>query len=120
MTHYTRGLWAERWGMMWLRLKGYKILAHRYRTPVGEVDIIARRGALIICVEVKYRASFDEGLNAITPKQQQRIKRASSLFLARYTQKKNIPSGFQVRFDILLVVKYKLWHLENYWGHDVK
>ncbi|MFW5833612.1 MAG: YraN family protein, partial [Pseudomonadota bacterium] len=52
-----RGHDAEARAAWWLRLKGFRILACRYRTPVGEIDLVARRGRLLVFVEVKYRAT---------------------------------------------------------------
>ena len=49
-------------------LKGYRILARRYRTPHGEIDIVARRQQLIAFVEVKARASLDDAAYAVTPR----------------------------------------------------
>ena len=61
-----QGLWAERLAEILLRLKGYRILDRRYRTKVGEIDLIARRGKRLAFVEVKRRKSQDEALDAIT------------------------------------------------------
>ena len=51
---------AETLAAWWLRLKGWRILATRARTPVGEVDLVARRGRTLAFVEVKARATDDE------------------------------------------------------------
>ncbi len=53
---FRRGLWAETLCLWALRLKGYRILARRYRSPAGEIDLIARRGSVLAAVEVKARA----------------------------------------------------------------
>lgn len=65
---YQRGLHAETVAVWFLRLKGYKILVRRYKTKVGEIDIIARRGNKIIFTEVKARPSIDIALESITRK----------------------------------------------------
>ena len=46
---------AELWAAGYLRLKRYRILARRYKTKQGEIDIIARKGKIIVIIEVKYR-----------------------------------------------------------------
>jgi len=95
-----RGRRAESLAALMLRLKGYAILTRRYRCPVGEIDLVARRGHTLAMVEVKARASAEDAAFAITPHQQQRIARAAEHFLAanpRYTD-------FQLRFDAVLAV----------------
>lgn len=63
-----------------LRLRGYRVLARRYRTPVGEIDIIARRGQLIAFIELKARRTKALAIESITPKQRNRIRRAAGAF----------------------------------------
>lgn len=107
-----RGQLAE-WLCLWqLRLKGYRILARRYKTPVGEVDLIARRGKLIAAVEVKARADFDSGVEAVTARQRRRVARALQHFLARRPDLAVLPA----RFDVMLVAP-KRWprHLRDAW-----
>ena len=62
---HARGLVAESIAGWLLRLKGYRVLATRYRTPLGEIDIVARRGKVLAFVEVKARPSLEAGLEAI-------------------------------------------------------
>lgn len=80
---WQRGRSAERVAAWSLRLRGYTILAERYRTPSGEIDLIARRGGTLVFVEVKARATPGAGLEAISPRQQRRIRAAAETFLAR-------------------------------------
>ena len=56
---YARGLVAEGIAAWLLRLKGYRVLATRYRTPLGEIDIVARRGKVLAFVEVKARPTVE-------------------------------------------------------------
>lgn len=70
---FQTGISAESRAAAFLIAKGYRILARRFRTPHGEIDIVARRRNLIAFVEVKARASLDEAAFAVTPRQQQRI-----------------------------------------------
>ena len=76
-----RGKSAELLCLWHLRLKGYRILARRYKTPAGEIDLIARRGGTLAAIEVKARADFDAASEALTRRQQQRIMRAVAHFL---------------------------------------
>lgn len=80
---WSRGRKAERFAAWFLRLRGYRVLATRYKTPLGEIDLIARRGRTLVFVEVKARATLTAGLEAITPRQQNRIKAAAEMFLAK-------------------------------------
>jgi putative endonuclease len=66
-----------------LMAKGYRILAKRFRTPHGEIDIVTKRRKILALVEVKARASLDEAAFAVTPRQQARIINAAQAWLAR-------------------------------------
>src|SRR5579862_3653722 len=79
---FKLGLSAESRAAMLLIAKAYRILARRWRTPFGEVDIVARRRHTLVFVEVKARATLDEAVEAVTAKSQQRIIRAAELWLA--------------------------------------
>ncbi len=79
---YRAGRGAERLAAWWLRFKGYRIVATGYKTPVGEIDLIARRGRVLAFVEVKARPTMREAADAISPRQQERIARASAWFLS--------------------------------------
>lgn len=78
-----RGSLAEYHAALSLLVKGYRIVAFRYRTKLGEIDIIARKGNLIACVEVKARRSLDDSLFAVSDFAQRRIRAASDLWLAK-------------------------------------
>jgi putative endonuclease len=110
-TSYGRGLRAEILAMLYLTIKGYTILAWRYKTSVGEVDIIAKRGTSIRFCEVKLRPSFDDGLEAISPYSQQRIARAASHFMVS----KPGFQGYQQQFDAIVVCGWRIRHLDNAW-----
>ena len=70
---FRTGISAESRAAAYLMAKGYRILAKRFRTPHGEIDIVARRRNLIAFVEVKARATLDDAAFAVTQRQQQRI-----------------------------------------------
>ncbi|SLN17910.1 YraN family protein [Oceanibacterium hippocampi] len=100
---YRAGRLAEDVAVIWLRLKGYRILARRYRHPAGEVDIVARRGRHLVAVEVKRRADIATALDAITPRQRRRIARGLEGFLAV----RPALAGLDVRFDVILVAGFR-------------
>jgi putative endonuclease len=81
---FTVGLRAETVAAVLLRAKGYRVLARRFKTPVGELDIVARRGRRLAFVEVKRRATLDEAADALTPKAQRRLVRAAQFWLGRW------------------------------------
>lgn len=96
----------------WLRLTGYRILARNYRVPVGEIDIVARRGQVLVFVEVKARSSRAAGAEALSPRQQRRIGRAAEQFLAG----RGDLAGFDVRFDLMLVQPWRPpMHIRDAW-----
>ncbi len=94
----NRGRRAETLAAWYLRLKGYRVLARRYKTPVGEIDLIVRRGRQIAFVEVKARAAADDGLLAVTPAGRRRIARAAELWLASHPA----AAGLGLRFDVVV------------------
>lgn len=105
---YRRGRRAEWIAGCWLRLKGYRILARDYRCPVGEIDLIARRGALLVFVEVKRRDRLDTAAEAISQRQRRRVTRAAQAFLQAHPQLGHLDQ----RFDALLLAPV----LERPWG----
>src|SRR5690349_24078713 len=74
---FRTGISAESRAAMFLVAKGFRILARRWRSPVGEIDIIARRRTLLIFVEVKARANLDDAAWSVTERQRQRIAAAA-------------------------------------------
>ena len=76
---FRTGLSAETRAAAYLIAKGYRILAKRFRTPYGEIDIVAKRRNLVAFVEVKARATLDDAAFAVTPRQQARIIDAAGL-----------------------------------------
>jgi putative endonuclease len=78
----SAGQRAELWAALYLRLKGYRILARGYCVRGGEIDLVARRGSNIIFVEVKYRPTLTEAMMAIDAWKRQRISRAARVWLA--------------------------------------
>lgn len=106
-----RGRIAETGAAWWLRLKGWRILDRRVRTPVGEVDIVARRGALIAFVEVKHRATDAELDFAIDARRLARVAAAAGYLSSRYAG----PAD-DIRIDVILIAPgRRLRHIENAW-----
>ena len=106
---YRTGIWAEYYAAFRLVIRGYYILNFRYKTKVGEVDIIAKKGHIIAFIEVKYRQSLDDGVSAISLKSRSRIRRASEHFiLGKQTE------SHTLRFDVIAINnKLKMRHIEN-------
>src|ERR1700737_4076741 len=96
---FRTGLSAEARAAAYLMAKGYRILAKRFRTPYGEIDIVARRRNLLAFVEVKARASLDDAAYAVTPRQQQRIVDAAQAWLMAHPEH----AEFELRFDAMLI-----------------
>lgn len=101
---FKTGLSAESRAAAFLIAKGYRVLARRTRTPAGEIDIVARRRDVIVFVEVKARANFDDAAYAVTPRQRQRIIAAAEIWLADHPQFQ----ALNIRFDAMLVVPGRL------------
>lgn len=108
---------AQQWGHVseWIAaasliLKGYRIIKMRYKTKLGEVDIIARKRHLIVMVEVKARRTIDEAVDAVTITNQRRVEGAGDLWIA--TQKN--AHLLSIRYDIIAVRPWK-WptHFED-------
>lgn len=112
---YARGRRGERIAAWWLQLKGYRVLARDFRCPVGEIDLVARRGGVLAFVEVKHRDSLADAGVAVAPRQQRRIRRAAEHFLQRHPAL----AALQLRFDAVLLAPGRLpCHLEGAWTAD--
>ena len=98
------GISAESRAAALLVAKGFRILARRWRSPAGEIDIVARRKHLLIFVEVKARADFDTAAELVSTRQQHRIAAAAEAWLAAY----GTGSLRDFRFDVILVVPGKM------------
>ena len=104
-----RGEWLAALALM---LKGYRIVARNYRTRLGEIDLIARRGDVVAIVEVKARSSEDAAHDAVGRESQRRIANAADLWLSRQPD----AARLSLRFDIVAVVPGH-WprHVANAW-----
>lgn len=116
---YRRGLIAEYWAALYLMLKGYRILKLRYKSKVGEIDILALKKNTVIAVEVKARVESEDGLYAVRFKAQKRIIKALQYFIMmhpKYGQK-------DIRFDVVVIQMWgilpmKTLYLDNAWQAD--
>lgn len=101
---------AERWGrvaenlsVLTLRLKGYSVLGRRIKAPrgsgAGEIDIVARKGAFLVFIEVKARKTLDDAKESLGFRQRSRIWKAAELYLARHPEL----SSLQPRFDAMAI-----------------
>lgn len=101
---FQKGIRAERLAAFWLRLKGYRILAQRVRTFSGEIDLIARKGNLILIVEIKARDTVEAAIEAVSAVQQRRIEAAADLWLALQPDHARL----SLRFDLIAVLPRRL------------
>jgi putative endonuclease len=101
---FRTGLSAESRAAALLVAKGFRIVARRWKSPVGEIDIVARRRSLLVFVEVKARNDLDEAAESVTPRQRARIAAAAGAWLATYPD----PSVTDMRFDAVLVAPGKM------------
>ena len=111
---YALGLRAEIFSAFYLMLRGYRILKLRYKTPVGEIDILACKKNTLVAVEVKARKNQSEALAAVDARSQKRIEKA----LMHYVMHHPTYAGFDMRFDVIalyLGVPFSFQHLDNAW-----
>jgi putative endonuclease len=118
---FRRGHLAEAAAAWLLRCKGYRIVGRRVRTPMGEIDLIARRGGTLAFVEVKARPSRDAALEAVSPRQARRLVAAARWWLSLQPPATASPQvNGDWRFDIVVVSPYLLpRHLPNAFGADL-
>ncbi|HEX8621680.1 MAG TPA: YraN family protein [Allosphingosinicella sp.] len=102
---------AERLAALWLQIKGWKILGRRVRTPVGEVDLVARRGRTVAFVEVKARSTPEETGFALDEYRLRRVAAAAEALAHRYARE-----GDDIRLDAIFIVPRRLpRHMANIW-----
>lgn len=98
-TAYAIGVAAESSARGLLESKDYRILAHRYKTKGGEIDLVAKRGDHLAFVEVKRRKTQEEAAYAVLPRQQARIAVAAEIFLGEHSELSHCSASF----DVILV-----------------
>ncbi|PWR21964.1 YraN family protein [Zavarzinia compransoris] len=108
----ARGRLAEAAAALLLRLKGYRILERNWRSPAGEIDIVARRRHTLAFIEVKHRTAMAEAGEAIAGRQRLRIARAAQLYVAG----RPALASLDARFDAILVVPWRPpLHIRDAW-----
>lgn len=102
---------AEWRARMFLRMHGFRIIQSRYVTGRGtgraEIDIIARRGRLMIFVEVKCHKTFESAWASINPRQAARLRAAAETFLMRRQWHGD------ARFDVIIVNGMRMHWIKN-------
>lgn len=111
-TNHQSGLRAETIAAFLLRLKGYRILRTRWRTPVGEIDLLATRGKTLVIVEVKYRKTVEAALACVTHTQRQRLDHAMRYVVAGLPRYNN----YTWRYDLMAMAP-RTWprHIISAW-----
>ena len=113
---FQLGLSAESRAAMFLIAKTYRIPARRWKTPFGEIDIVARRRGVLVFVEVKAREHADDAFEAVTERTKHRIVSAAELWRARHPDHAN----GEIRFDVIAVTPGKLpRHITNAFDAEV-
>lgn len=100
---YAKGHKGERLAAWALRLKGFRIVAKRFKTKSGEVDLIARRGALVVMVEVKARPSLEQAMDSVTHTALRRIEAAGDEWLSAQPDYAKL----SIRYDLIAVLPRK-------------
>jgi putative endonuclease len=101
---FRTGISAETRAAAWLMAKGFRIVERRWKCPLGEIDIVARRGSLLVFIEVKARARLDDAAESLGARQQRRIAAAAEAWLALNPDQKIR----DIRFDAILVAPGRL------------
>jgi putative endonuclease len=104
---FRAGISAESRAADYLSGHGYAIAARRFKSPVGEVDIVVRRGRELVFVEVKARRRLDDAAFSVTPRQQKRIVAAAEAWLADHPD----DGACDIRFDVILVARNGARHI---------
>lgn len=104
-----KGRIAETLAAILLMLKGYRILARRFRAHGGEIDIVAKKSRTLVFVEVKKRTSTEAARLSVTPRNQQRIKVAANQWLAQNATRIDVP----MRYDIIAAGTFSLRHFRD-------
>lgn len=108
---YQAGVAAEQHVAEVLRRRRYDVLAQRYRTEAGEIDIIAREGSILHIIEVKRRKKLHDARQCLSLRQRQRIERSAEIFAAEHPSY----AGCDWQFDVVFVTNHETRWLERAW-----
>ena len=104
---------GERLAALWLQLKGYRILERRFKTKIGEIDLIAQKGRAIVFIEVKHRKTADAAFYSVTDFQADRISNAAQLYMGKIYRTQ--PEA-EMRFDIIVTgAQWRPIHVKDAW-----
>lgn len=100
---------GEKLAIDYLMKKGYKILEKNFRTPIGEIDIIAKDKNQIVIIEVKRRLSEKYGQPefAVNYKKQEKLKKLALYYICKLGRE------YPVRFDVIAIKNKEINHIEN-------
>ncbi|MGH1398057.1 MAG: YraN family protein [Alphaproteobacteria bacterium] len=114
-TAYQKGVDAEGVAERYFKKAKYKVLARRYKTKFGEVDLVLFKDGVVVFVEVKQRRNLEDSLYAITPKNRRRVEQAALYFMSQHEEY----ADAGMRFDVFVVGwdgdKIVSRHLDNAW-----
>jgi putative endonuclease len=107
---YRHGHRSEALAALALMAKGFRVVERRYKTKLGEIDLIARRGDLILIVEVKARRTLVDAMESIAKRSERRIEAAADLWLSQQRDY----GRMSIRFDMVAVLPWR-WpvHIQN-------
>jgi putative endonuclease len=112
LTPDLKGKLVEHVVQLYLRLKGYKILEKRYRTKLGEIDLIVLDGSkALVAVEIKYRRLHQEAMACVSKTQMNRIHHAIKFFLSKNPKYHT----YNIRFDVVAVGRFQIHHIKQAW-----
>jgi len=103
---------AETAAALWLQLKGYRIVDRRAQMPACEIDLVARKGRMVVFVEVKSRRTLAKALEAVTPQLRKRLEEAANQWVSR---RRGLQDALW-RFDVVLLAPGRLpKHMRDAW-----
>jgi putative endonuclease len=112
VTPHLKGKLVEQLVQLYLRLKGHTILEKRYRTKLGEIDLITLDGSeALVAVEIKYRRLHHNALACVSKTQMKRIDHAIKFFLSKNPKYHT----YNIRFDVVAVGRFQIHHIKQAW-----
>ena len=118
MNRSETGAWGEARAAEYLEKEGYRIIVRNFRCRMGEIDLIARKGSILVFAEVKLRkdASHGEPREFVTASKQQKLRTTAAWYLTGHEWAQEL----QARFDVIEIYApagtegtYRIEYLEN-------